>query len=156
MFQVAQKWHKEAEERAREEMERQLREQERTRRPSRFEVIPAPDILKMRQSVNDLTMSPNNGGADHVSRTFALVVFDVNRRRVLLPKHREIACFLSLFQHTYHSPVFGSQPKKSILKKTNSFTLKGFSPLVSPAVTPYTTVTGAESRRVVIFFSVLM
>ncbi|XP_011861088.1 PREDICTED: chloride channel protein 2 isoform X1 [Vollenhovia emeryi] len=114
-LQVAQKWHKEAEERAREEIERQLREQERTRRPSRFEVIPAPDILKMqRQSVNDLTMSPNNGsGPDH---------------------------------HTYHSPVFGSQPKKSILKKTNSFTLKGFSPLVSPAVTPYTTVTGAESR----------
>ncbi|XP_032669295.1 chloride channel protein 2 isoform X1 [Odontomachus brunneus] len=114
-LQVAQKWHKEAEERAREEMERQLREQERTRRPSRFEVIPAPDILKMqRQSVNDLTMSANNGGA---------------------PDH-----------HTFHSPVFGSQPKKSILKKTNSFTLKGFSPLVSPAVTPYTTVTGAESR----------
>ncbi|XP_011701867.1 PREDICTED: chloride channel protein 2 isoform X2 [Wasmannia auropunctata] len=114
-LQVAQKWHKEAEERAREEIERQLREQERARRPSRFEVIPAPDILKMqRQSVNDLTMSPNNGsGPDH---------------------------------HTYHSPVFGSQPKKSILKKTNSFTLKGFSPLVSPAVTPYTTVTGAESR----------
>ncbi|XP_018370470.1 PREDICTED: chloride channel protein 2 isoform X2 [Trachymyrmex cornetzi] len=114
-LQVAQKWHKEAEERAREEIERQLREQERTRRPSRFEVIPAPDILKMqRQSVNDLTMSANNGsGPDH---------------------------------HTFHSPVFGSQPKKSILKKTNSFTLKGFSPLVSPAVTPYTTVTGAESR----------
>lgn len=68
-FQVAQKWHKEAEERAREEIERQLREQERARRPSRFEVIPAPDILKMqRQSVNDLTMSPNNGsGPDHVS-----------------------------------------------------------------------------------------
>ncbi|XP_011065740.1 PREDICTED: chloride channel protein 2 isoform X4 [Acromyrmex echinatior] len=114
-LQVAQKWHKEAEERAREEIERQLREQERTRRPSRFEVIPAPDILKMqRQSVNDLTMSANNGsGPDH---------------------------------HTFHSPVFGSQPKKSILKKTNSFTLKGFSPLASPAVTPYTTVTGAESR----------
>ncbi|XP_023289163.1 chloride channel protein 2 isoform X2 [Orussus abietinus] len=114
-LQVAQKWQKEAEERAREEMEKQLREQERTRRPSRFEVIPAPDILKMqRQSVGDLSISPiNGGGSDH---------------------------------HTYHTPVFGSQPKKSILKKTNSFTLKGFSPLVSPAVTPYTTVTGAESR----------
>ncbi|XP_031781347.1 chloride channel protein 2 isoform X2 [Nasonia vitripennis] len=114
-LQVAQRWHKEAEERAKEEMERQLREQERSRRPSRFEVIPAPDILKMqRQSVNDLTMSGGNGvNSDH---------------------------------HTFHTPVFGSQPKKSILKKTNSFTLKGFSPLVSPAVTPYTTVTGAESR----------
>lgn len=79
--QVAQKWHKEAEERAREEMERQLREQERTRRPSRFEVIPAPDILKMqRQSVNDLTMSANNGGApDHVSH-IRTIDTDVNRR----------------------------------------------------------------------------
>ncbi|EGI58484.1 Chloride channel protein 2 [Acromyrmex echinatior] len=123
-LQVAQKWHKEAEERAREEIERQLREQERTRRPSRFEVIPAPDILKMqRQSVNDLTMSANNGsGPDH---------------------------------HTFHSPVFGSQPKKSILKKTNSFTLKGFSPLASPAVTPYTTVTGAESRRIRLAFEAI-
>ena len=70
-LQVAQQLHKEAEERAREEMERQLREQERNRRPSRFEVIPAPDILKMqRQSVNDLTMSPGNG--DHV-RFFLLM-----------------------------------------------------------------------------------
>ncbi|KAL7305148.1 hypothetical protein TKK_0002546 [Trichogramma kaykai] len=112
-LQVAQRLHKEAEERAKEELERQIKEQERARRPSRFEVIPAPDILKMqRQSVNDLTMSPGNG-IDH---------------------------------HTFHSPVFGTQPKKSILKKTNSFTLKGFSPLISPSVTPYTTVTGAESR----------
>ncbi|XP_011297399.1 chloride channel protein 2 isoform X2 [Fopius arisanus] len=112
-LQVAQKLQKEAEERAREELERQLREQERARRPSRFEVIPAPDILKMqRQSVNDLSTIPGN--------------------------HQE--------HHTYHTPMFGCQPKKSILKKTNSFTLKGFSPLVSPAVTPYTTVTGAESR----------
>ncbi|XP_034937991.1 chloride channel protein 2 isoform X2 [Chelonus insularis] len=111
-LQVAQKLQKEAEERAKEAMERQMREQERTRRPSRFEVIPAPDILKMqRQSASDLTMAGN--GPDH---------------------------------HTYHTPCFGTQPKKSILKKTNSFTLKGFSPLVSPAMTPYTTVTGAESR----------
>lgn len=109
---MAQKLQKEAEERAREEMERALREQERSRRPSRFEVIPAPDILKMqRQSINDLSSIPHN--VDHP---------------------------------TYHTPIFGSQPKKSILKKTNSFTLKGFSPLASPAATPYTTVTGAESR----------
>ncbi|KAJ8679361.1 hypothetical protein QAD02_015148 [Eretmocerus hayati] len=114
-LQVAQRWHKEAEERAREEMERQLKEQERSRRPSRFEVIPAPDILKMqRQSVNDLTMTGTNG--------------------------------INSSNNAFHTPIFGTQPKKSILKKTNSFTLKGFSPLVSPAVTPYTTVTGAESR----------
>lgn len=45
------------------------------------------------------------------------------------------------------SPIFGSQPK-SILKKTNSFTLKGFSPLSphSPVMTPYSTITGGESR----------
>lgn len=51
------------------------------------------------------------------------------------------------FQPTYN-PVFGTQPKKSILKKTNSFTLKGFTPFLStsPGSTPYTTVTGAESR----------
>jgi chloride channel 2 len=49
-------------------MERQLREQERSRRPSRFEVIPAPDILKMqRQSINDLTISSGNEvSSDHV------------------------------------------------------------------------------------------
>ena len=60
---------KEAAERVREEMERQLKEQERSRRPSRFEVIPAPDILKMqRQSATDLSMSGNNGNSsDHVS-----------------------------------------------------------------------------------------
>lgn len=154
---MAQKWHKEAE-KAREEMERQLREQERTRRPSRFEVIPAPDILKMqRQSVNDLTMSANNngGGSDHVSHAFVRAIdFDVTQWTSRFPSRfaphaidRSIHCLLPrMFQHTFHSPVFGSQPKKSILKKTNSFTLKGFSPLVSPAVTPYTTVTGAESR----------
>ncbi|XP_033224488.1 chloride channel protein 2 isoform X7 [Belonocnema kinseyi] len=115
LFTVAQMMQKEAAERVREEMERQLKEQERSRRPSRFEVIPAPDILKMqRQSATDLSMAGNNGNSsDH---------------------------------HIFHSPVFGTQPKKSILKKTNSFTLKGFSPLSSPAVTPYTTVTGAESR----------
>nr|CAH7729648.1 unnamed protein product [Callosobruchus chinensis] len=50
-----------------------------------------------------------------------------------------------LDQHSTYNPVFGSQPKKSILKKTNSFTLKGFSH-ISPGSTPYTTVTGAESR----------
>lgn len=53
---------------------------------------------------------------------------------------------LQYFQPHY-TPT-GGQPKKSILKKTNSFTLKGFSPFLStsPGSTPYTTVTGAESR----------
>ncbi|XP_049954141.1 chloride channel protein 2 isoform X1 [Schistocerca serialis cubense] len=114
-LQVAAKWQKEAQERAKEEMERKMIEefQQKQRRPSRFEVIPAPDILKLRQQSAADLLSPNNihaGDGNHFS------------------------------------PVSGSQPKKSILKKTNSFTLRSFSPLVSPSVTPYTTVTGAESR----------
>lgn len=105
-LQVAASRQREAEERAREEAQRKA--EERQRRPSRFQVVPAPDVLKMRQ------LSENQ---------------------------------LNVDQPTYN-PVFGSQPKKSILKKTNSFTLKGFSPLfhTSPGSTPYTTVTGAESR----------
>lgn len=39
-----------------------------------------------------------------------------------------------------------SGPKKSILKKTNSFTLSFLGGGTSPTATPYTTVTGAESR----------
>lgn len=52
------------------------------------------------------------------------------------------------FQKTFN-PVFGSAPKKSILKKTNSVTIhKGSAPYLSasPTATPYSTVTGAESR----------
>ncbi|GLH07553.1 CSON011389 protein [Gryllus bimaculatus] len=107
-MQVAAKWQKEAQERAREEMERKMREEsQKNRRPSRFEVVPAPDILKLQQrSTNELS-----------------------------PKLKDTI-----------TPGVGSQPKKSILKKTYSFTTRSFSPLVSPNMTPYTTVTGAESR----------
>ncbi|KAF5285463.1 hypothetical protein FQA39_LY16637 [Lamprigera yunnana] len=103
-LQVAAIRHREA--LAREEKKKA---EERQRRPSRFHVSPAPDMLALRQmSENQLNIDPP----------------------------------------PYHHPVFGTQPKKSILKKTNSFTLKGFSPLMatSPGSTPYTTVTGAESR----------
>lgn len=104
-LEVAAIRQREAEERAREEAEKKA--EERKRRPSRFQVVPAPDVLALRQ------MSENQ-----------------------------------LDKPITYNPVFGSQPKKSILKKTNSFTLKGFSPLMStsPGSTPYTTVTGAESR----------
>jgi hypothetical protein len=45
--------------RAMEELERQMREEEeKKRRPSRFEVTPAPDILKLKtQSTNELMPS---------------------------------------------------------------------------------------------------
>lgn len=116
-LEVAAKWMKEAEEKAREEQERLQRETEeilRTRRPSRFEVSPAPDILKLRERANNEMLPPQ-------------------------AKKETTSGF---------SPVFGTQPKKSILKKTNSFTLKGFTPLSphSPVQTPYTTITGTESR----------
>nr|CAD7445143.1 unnamed protein product [Timema bartmani] len=103
--------------RAKEKLERKLMEaaQQKQRRPSRFEVIPAPDILKLRQHSAANLLSPDTIVNNHNNEPH------------------------------YH-PVFGSQPKKSILKKTNSFTLRGFSPLLTPNVTPYTTVTGAESR----------
>uniref|UniRef100_A0A1B6D5S7 Uncharacterized protein n=2 Tax=Clastoptera arizonana TaxID=38151 RepID=A0A1B6D5S7_9HEMI len=117
-LQVVARWQKEAQERAKEEerkrKETELQEQ-RQRRPSRFEVVPAPDILKLKQhSNNDLLSVPPRDDVDES-------------------------------EPCYH-PVFGSQPKKSILKKTNSFNLRNFSPLLTPTVTPYTTVTGAESR----------
>lgn len=107
-LQVAAIRQREAQERAREEAERKARE--RQRRPSRFQVVPAPDVLGVKQ------LSENQLNMDRPT--------------------------------TYHHPIFNSQPKKSILKKTNSFTLKGFTPLMqtSPGSTPYTTVTGAESR----------
>ncbi|XP_055620325.1 chloride channel protein 2 isoform X2 [Toxorhynchites rutilus septentrionalis] len=114
-LEVAAKWLKEAEEKAREEHERLQREAEehiKSRRPSRFEVSPAPDILKLRERANN---------------------------EMLPPQAKKDSAY---------SPVFGTQPKKSILKKTNSFTLKGFTPLSphSPVQTPYTTITGTESR----------
>lgn len=110
-LQVAAKWQKEAQQRAIEELERKMQAEanKRQRRPSRFEVIPAPDILKLRQQ-----LSSNE------------IHFPVEQR--------------------YHHPVFGIQPKKSILKKTNSFNLRNFGLMTPPHVTPYTTVTGAESR----------
>jgi chloride channel 2 len=111
-LEMAARRKKEAEER--EEQERIKKLQEGPRRSSRFEVVPAPDIIKLRQIANNEMLTPQ-------------------------AKKESSSQF---------SPVFGTQPKKSILKKTNSFTMKGFSPLSphSPVSTPYTTITGAESR----------
>lgn len=118
-LEVAAKWQKEAQEKAREEQEKLQKEAEernRTRRPSRFEVIPAPDILKLRELANN----------------------------EMLPAQAKKG------KETINNPTFGTLPKKSILKKTNSFNLKGFTPLTSnsPAMTPYSTITGTESRWV--------
>ncbi|XP_072383243.1 chloride channel protein 2-like isoform X1 [Diabrotica undecimpunctata] len=103
-LQIAAIRQREAKEKAIEETQK-LTDERNRRRPSRFQVVPAPDLLHKHTSESQLD------------------------------------------QPTYN-PVFGSQPKKSILKKTNSFTLKGFTPFMStsPGSTPYTTVTGAESR----------
>lgn len=113
-LEMAVRRKKEAEER--EEQERIKKMQDERRRPSRFEVVPAPDIIKLRQIANNEMLTPQAKKETSQSQQF--------------------------------TPVFGTQPKKSILKKTNSFTMKGFSPLSphSPVNTPYTTITGAESR----------
>lgn len=65
-LEVAAKWQKEAQERAREEQERLIKEAEERiikgggpqRRPSRFEVIPAPDILALREMANNEMLTP--------------------------------------------------------------------------------------------------
>ncbi|XP_062560788.1 chloride channel protein 2-like isoform X3 [Armigeres subalbatus] len=124
-LEVAAKWLKEAEEKAREEQERlrhEAEELQKTRRPSRFEVSPAPDILKLRERANN---------------------------EMLPPQAKK--------ESTGFSPVFGTQPKKSILKKTNSFTLKGFTPLTphSPTQTPYTTITGGTESRIRSAFDII-
>ncbi|KAI9564003.1 hypothetical protein GHT06_007741 [Daphnia sinensis] len=41
----------------------------------------------------------------------------------------------------------GSRPQKSILKRTNSQTLKFAGPMATPTLTPYSTVTGAEGSK---------
>ncbi|XP_065355136.1 chloride channel protein 2 isoform X2 [Calliphora vicina] len=108
-MEVAQKWQKEAEERAREEERKKQEAEQKMRRPSRFEVLPAPDIISLRQIAND---------------------------EMLPPKKKQESLNNTL------------QPRKSILKKTNSFNLKAFAPasLHSPNITPYTTITGTEYR----------
>lgn len=104
--------------RAREEMEKLQKEQHdidernKNRRPSRFEVMPAPDILKLREIANN-EMLPAQARKE---------------------------------KENINHPIFGTQPKKSILKKTNSFNMKGCSTPGSPSMTPYSTITGAESR----------
>uniref|UniRef100_A0A1B0G9E3 Chloride channel protein n=1 Tax=Glossina morsitans morsitans TaxID=37546 RepID=A0A1B0G9E3_GLOMM len=111
-MEVAQKWQKEAEERAREEEKKKQEAEQKMRRPSRFEVLPAPDILSLRQIAND---------------------------EMLPPKKRQESMNNTL------------QPRKSILKKTNSFNLKAFTPtssLHSPNITPYTTITGTTEYRI--------
>ena len=112
-LEVAAKWKKEAEEREEQERIHRMQE-EKSRRPSRFEVVPAPDVIRLREIANN---------------------------EMLTPQAKK--------ETSQYAPVFGTQPKKSILKKTNSFTMKGFSPLSSahsPINTPYSTITGADSR----------
>lgn len=116
-LEVAAKWKKAAEDLMREEYEKRQKEMEeknKNRRPSRFEVVPTPDILKLREMANNEMLPPQ------------------------AKKARESS----------HNPNFGTYPRKSILKKTNSFNLRTFSPNLSssPSHTPYSTITAAESR----------
>lgn len=108
---VAAQRHKEAEERLYEE-------QQRARRPSRFEVIPAPDVLKLRELANNEMLPPQ------------------------AKKSKETV--ISNNNHNASSSSYSSLPTKSILKKTQSFSMKGSAPISSSS--PYSTITGSESR----------
>lgn len=116
-LEVAAKWQKEAQERAREELEKLQKEAEqsnKSRRSSRFEVVPSPSITKLRElATNEMLPPQAKKGKD-----------------------------------TINNPNVGFFPRKSILKKTNSFNLRHFSTLAStsPSATPYSTITAAESR----------
>lgn len=117
---VAAQRHKEAEERLYEEEERNRKaddEQQRARRPSRFEVIPAPDVLKLRELANNEMLPPQ------AKKSKETVISNNNHNA---------------------SSSYGSLPTKSILKKTQSFSMKGSAPLSSSS--PYSTITGSESR----------
>ncbi|CAH4036690.1 chloride channel protein 2 isoform X1 [Pieris brassicae] len=108
-LQIAAQWLKEAERRREEE-------KKKVRRPSRFEVTPAPDMLQV----------PGSG----MTRGTSLTSQDQSG---LIPAPGQ------LFR------------PKSILKKTNSFTLtRGLAPPTPQSTLPhpsvYTTVTGAETR----------
>lgn len=116
-LEVAAKWQKEAADRAREEYEKRQKEFEernKSRRSSRFEVIPSPDVTKLRELANIEMLPPQAKKA----------------------------------KENLHNPNLGSFPRKSILKKTNSFNLRGFTPVLSssPSHTPYSTITAAENR----------
>lgn len=99
----------------RQELERIRRiQEEKQRRRSRFDVMPAPDILRLQQIAND-AMLPNRA------------------RKVI-----------SMF-----APVFGTLPKKSILKRSNSNIVKGSGPLSSAHSTvdsSHSTLAGAEEK----------
>ncbi|XP_050544371.1 chloride channel protein 2 isoform X2 [Daktulosphaira vitifoliae] len=108
-MQVVAKWQKEAQERL-EEAEKRRREI-KERRPSRFEVTPAPDSLQIKHSTSSQSLKTS------------------------FPQKFEC------------SSMSRNNPKKSILKKTNSFNLHNLTPMqLTPSVTPYSTITGAESR----------
>lgn len=115
-LEVAAKWQKEAEEKARERYESFQLEHEdrsRSRRSSRFDVMPSTDVNRLREVANN---------------------------EMLPPQAKKAA-------ESQH-PSLGFVPRKSILKKTNSFNLRGFTPVTSssPTNTPYSTITAAENR----------
>ncbi|XP_035706071.1 chloride channel protein 2 isoform X2 [Folsomia candida] len=120
-IQAAAVWHREAAARAQEEMERQQLIEMRARRPSRFEVVPVPSIITSKADSNDSVRSSDQ------------------------MQFRDPALMTQGGSGSLLSPTCDGRPMKSILKKTNSFSLHNFGQ--SPSrFSPYMTVTGAESR----------
>lgn len=118
-----------------EELEKKMQEanNKKQRRPSRFEVVPTKDVI------NSLNTLPSHDF--HYSTQVLTNNLTFNKPEWILWKIK-----IFLFFQRHHHPVFGIQPKKSILKKTNSFNLRDSGLLTPPRGTPYSTITGAESR----------
>ncbi|ODN02440.1 Chloride channel protein 2 [Orchesella cincta] len=120
-IQCAAQWRKEVAEKARieEEQERKRLLELQQRRPSRFEVVPVPTIVTTKP---DSTSVDSIRSTDH---TMTVGGFERGSGSLLSPTH-------------------DGRPK-SILKKTNSFSLHNFGQFPSK-FHPYMTVTGAEDR----------
>jgi hypothetical protein len=89
-----------------------------------------------------------------VTQQIVLVIEKLKEIHSKLENLKKLITFL-LFSQRLFVPMLGGLPKKSILKKTNSFTMRGFSPLMlSSHSNSYSTVTGAESRMRLAFDAV--
>lgn len=77
-MQVVAKWQKEAQERL-DEVERRRREN-KDRRPSRFEVTPAPDTLQRKYSISSQSLSTNPviKVCNNFYKAHALIFFTLN------------------------------------------------------------------------------
>jgi len=150
-IQVTSRWHRQAAARAKEELERKQfaerkpsEEQHQQRRSSRFEVTPVPSIVT----------SPASESSNSVHSSLNENLDVRNDKSNFHHITNDSITILSQQVDTIEAPglpinplvSLQTRPAKSILKKTDSFSLHNFGQLPSPFQQHYMTVTGAESR----------